>query len=73
MRSAKNSRTRPSSWTSVDDKTFTLKLKKPFSLTLDALAKPSSNVPFIMPERIAKTDAFTQIIEIRSAPVPSKC
>src|SRR5256885_621331 len=51
------------SWTAVDDKTFTLKLKKPFSLTLDALAKPSSNVPFIMPERVAKTDAFTQITE----------
>jgi peptide/nickel transport system substrate-binding protein len=50
-------------WTAVDDKTFTLKLKKPFSLTLDALAKPSSNVPFIMPERVAKTDAFTQITE----------
>jgi len=49
------------SWTAVDDKTFRLRLKKPFSLTLDALAKPSSNVPFIMPERIAKTDAFQQI------------
>jgi hypothetical protein len=23
---------------------------------LDALAKPSSNVPFIMPERVANTD-----------------
>jgi peptide/nickel transport system substrate-binding protein len=45
------------------DKSFTLRLKKPFSLTLDALAKPSSNVPFIMPERVAKTDAFTQITE----------
>jgi peptide/nickel transport system substrate-binding protein len=51
------------SWTAVNDKTFRLKLKKPFSLTLDALAKPSSNVPFIMPERIAKTDAFQQITE----------
>src|SRR6516164_7607702 len=51
------------SWAAVDDKTFTLKLKKPFALTLDALAKPSSNVPFIMPERVAKTDAFTQITE----------
>src|SRR5215510_2084655 len=50
-------------WAPVDDKTFTLRLKKPFSLTLDALAKPSSNVPFIMPERVAKTDAFTQITE----------
>jgi peptide/nickel transport system substrate-binding protein len=49
------------SWSAVDDKTFRLKLKKPFPLTLDALAKPSSNVPFIMPERIAKTDAFKNI------------
>jgi peptide/nickel transport system substrate-binding protein len=37
------------SWSAVDDKTFRLKLKTPFPLTLDALAKPSSNVPFIMP------------------------
>src|SRR5438270_12277457 len=51
------------SWTAVNDKTFTLKLKKPFPLTLEALAKPSSNVPFIMPERIAKTDASTHITE----------
>ena len=48
-------------WSAVNDKTFRLKLKKPFALTLDALAKPSSNVPFIMPERIAKTDAFKNI------------
>src|SRR5205809_4324011 len=51
------------SWKAVDDKTFTLKLKKPFPLPLEALAKPSSNVPFIMPERIAKTDASTNITE----------
>jgi peptide/nickel transport system substrate-binding protein len=51
------------SWTAVDDKTFVLKLKKPFAFVLDALGKPSSNVPFIMPERVAKTDAFTQINE----------
>jgi peptide/nickel transport system substrate-binding protein len=49
------------SWTAVNDTTFRLRLKKPFPLTLDALAKPSSNVPFIMPERIAKTDAFKNI------------
>ncbi len=49
------------SWTAVNDKTFTLKLKKPFPLALEALAKPSSNVPFIMPERIAKTDPFKNI------------
>jgi peptide/nickel transport system substrate-binding protein len=51
------------SWTAVNDKTFALKLKKPFPLTLDALGKPSSNVPFIMPEKIAKTDAFTNITD----------
>ena len=49
------------SWTAVDDKTFRLKLKKPFPYVLEALGKPSSNVPFIMPERIAKTDAITAI------------
>src|ERR1700754_663137 len=43
------------SWTAVNDRTFRLTLKKPFPLTLEALGKPSSNVPFIMPERIAKT------------------
>src|SRR5512140_797463 len=48
-------------WSAVDDKTFRLKLKAPFPLALEALAKPSSNVPFIMPERIAKTDAFKNI------------
>ncbi|MFA7665764.1 MAG: ABC transporter substrate-binding protein [Burkholderiaceae bacterium] len=51
------------SWTAIDDKTFALKLKQPFPYVLDALAKPSSNVPFIMPERLAKTDAFTQVTE----------
>ena len=51
------------SWTAVNDKQFKLKLKKPFPLTLDALGKLSSNVPFIMPERIAKTDAFRNITE----------
>ena len=49
------------SWSAVNDRTFTLKLKKPFPLVLDALGKPSSNVPFIMPERIAKTDPFKNI------------
>jgi peptide/nickel transport system substrate-binding protein len=48
----------------VNDKTFRLKLKKPFALTLQALGKLSSNVPFIMPERIARTDAFQNITEV---------
>ena len=51
------------SWMATNDKTFVLKLKKPFAFVLDALGKPSSNVPFIMPERVAKTDAFTNITD----------
>jgi peptide/nickel transport system substrate-binding protein len=47
----------------VDDKTFTVKLKSRFPLILDALGKLSSNVPFMMPERLAKTDAYQQIPE----------
>src|SRR5918999_815175 len=50
-------------WTAADDRTFELKLKKPFALVPDALGKLSSNVPFIMPERLAKTDAFEQVTE----------
>ena len=45
----------------VDSKTFTLKLKEPYGLVLDSLGKPSSNVPFMMPKRIAATDPFKQI------------
>jgi peptide/nickel transport system substrate-binding protein len=47
----------------VDDSTFEIKLKSPFPLILDALGKLSSNVPFMMPERLAKTDAYQQIPE----------
>ncbi|MFQ3622099.1 MAG: ABC transporter substrate-binding protein [Acetobacteraceae bacterium] len=45
----------------LDDKRFRIRLKRPFALMLDALAKPPSNVCFIMPEAVAETDAFTQI------------
>ena len=51
------------SWGALTDKVFQLKLKRPFPLTLEALGKLSSYVPFIMPERIAKTDAFQNITE----------
>jgi peptide/nickel transport system substrate-binding protein len=46
-----------------DDRRFSIILKKPFPLLLAAIGKLSSNVPFIMPERIAKTDANTQITD----------
>src|SRR6516164_7664830 len=48
----------------VDKKTFTLALAERFGPVLDALGKPSSNVPFMMPARIASTSANEQIKEI---------
>ena len=47
----------------VDDKTFTINLKAPFPLLVNALGKLSSNVPFMMPQRLAETDPFKQIPE----------
>ena len=43
------------------DRSFVLKLREPYGLVLDTLGKPSSNVPFMMPKRIADTDPFKQI------------
>jgi peptide/nickel transport system substrate-binding protein len=47
----------------VDDKTFKFKLKSAYGLVLESIGKISSNVPFIMPARIAATDPFEQIPE----------
>ena len=48
----------------ADRKTFTLELGERFGPVLEALGKPSSNVPFMMPARIAATSAEEQIKEI---------
>jgi peptide/nickel transport system substrate-binding protein len=48
----------------VDKKTFTLELAERFGPVLDALGKPSSNVPFMMPARIASTPAEEQVKEV---------
>ena len=40
---------------------FRLRLKEPYGLVLASLGKIASNVPFIMPERVARTDAMKQI------------
>src|SRR5215471_8662832 len=54
----------------ADDRTFVFRLKKPFPLLAHGLGKPTANVCFIMPERIAKTDPFKQIDEyIGSGPI----
>ena len=48
----------------VDEKSFRLKLKQPVGFVIDALGKIDSNVPFMMPERLAKTDPNAQIAEV---------
>src|SRR5215470_5033450 len=45
----------------VDAKTFKIHLKEQTGLVLPALGKPSSNVPFMMPKRVADTLASEQI------------
>ena len=50
-------------WNTPDDRTIEIRLVHPFPL-LDALGKPDSNVPFIMPERLARTPASMQVTEI---------
>jgi peptide/nickel transport system substrate-binding protein len=43
--------------------TFRMFLREPCGFVLEALGKPSSNVPFIMPKRVADTPADKQIEE----------
>ncbi|MBI2468590.1 MAG: ABC transporter substrate-binding protein [Candidatus Rokubacteria bacterium] len=47
----------------VDRKTFTLELSERFGPVLEALGKPSSNVPFVMPAHVAATPDSEQIKE----------
>jgi peptide/nickel transport system substrate-binding protein len=47
----------------ADARTIVLKLKQPVGFVLDALGKPSSNVPFMMPKRVADTPATQPITE----------
>jgi peptide/nickel transport system substrate-binding protein len=48
----------------MDDRRLRFRLKKPFPLLPEALGKTTVTVPFIMPERLARTDAATQVTEI---------
>src|SRR5262249_24113374 len=48
----------------VDDRSFRLVLKQPVGFVIEALGKIDSNVPFMMPERLARTDPNTQIAEV---------
>ena len=47
----------------VDDKTFKFMLSEPYGLVLESIGKISSNVPFIMPKRMAETDPNEQVSE----------
>ncbi len=48
----------------LDDRRLRFRLKAPFPLLPEALGKPTVTVPFIMPERLARTDAATQVSEM---------
>ena len=47
----------------LDDRRIQFRLTAPFPLLAEALGKLSSPVPFMMPERLAQTDAHEQIKE----------
>ncbi len=47
----------------ISDKSFRIRLLAPFPELLNALAKSSLNVPFMMPARLAQTNAFLPISE----------
>ena len=47
----------------ADAKTIVLKLKEPYGLVLESIAKPSSYVPFMIPKRLAETPPGQQIPE----------
>jgi peptide/nickel transport system substrate-binding protein len=49
--------------TAQSDRDFTLHLRRRYPQLIEALGKLSNMVPFIMPERIARTDPFQNITE----------
>ena len=48
----------------LDQRSFRLTLARPVGFVIDALGKIDSNVPFMMPERLAQIDPNTQIKEV---------
>lgn len=51
-------------WEALDEKRFRITFRAPVPLFIEAIAKPLGVTPFMMPERVAKTDPFQQITEI---------
>lgn len=57
----------------IDDRSFRFRLKQPFPKLLYALGKSNTPLLVIMPERIARTDPYTQIKEyVGSGPMAFK-
>lgn len=57
----------------VDDRRLRFRLKRPFPLLFKALGQVSNSPAFIMPQRLAETDAFQQVREaIGSGPFKFK-
>lgn len=52
------------SLTAKDDKTFVWALTEPYGLLIDILAKMGTSMPFVMREKEAMVDPFTQITEV---------
>ena len=51
-------------WGATDDRTMEIRLTRPFPLVLEALGKADSLVPYVMPERLARTDPMKAITEV---------
>ena len=51
-------------WRAVDDRGFELRLNRAFPALAEALAKSEAQIPFIMPERLARTPGTTAITEM---------
>ncbi|MCW3475240.1 ABC transporter substrate-binding protein [Limobrevibacterium gyesilva] len=47
----------------LDDRRIRFRLKRPFPLLIQTLAQPIAPVPFIMPERVARTDPSKQLTD----------
>ncbi len=50
-------------WGVADDRTLRIRLTRPVPIFLEAIARGSASVPFIVPEHIARTDPFTQVTD----------
>lgn len=51
-------------WDAVDDRTIRIRLTRRFPPLLEAISKQGGLAAFMMPERLARTDPYTQITEM---------